>query len=232
MRITALDPHQRNADEWHVSLDGAYAFTLDGATVVAEGLAVGHELSPADVERLRASAEERRVFDAALRFLAPRPRGRAEVRRRLLRRQPNRPERSPEVVDRVLDRLEGMNLLDDRAFADFWVEQRERFSPRSAHAIAQELRSRGVDRETADAAVDDEQDAERALTAGRQKARTMGGLDYEAFRTRLGPFLLRRGFSYGVVREAVRALWEEAHGGGRPDDDGDEDDAGDGYAEE
>src|SRR5579863_1248906 len=104
-KITAIQPHQRHPDEWHISLDGTYAFTLDGATVVAEGLVLGHELTAADVERLQAVAAERRVFDAALSFLAHRPRSRAEVRRRLLQRRPNRPERSAEVVDRVLARL-------------------------------------------------------------------------------------------------------------------------------
>jgi regulatory protein len=218
MRITDLQPHQQRPDEWHISLDGAYAFTLDGATVVAEGLVVGCELSPADVTRLRAVDEERRVLDAALRFLASRPRSRAEVRRRLLRRQPNRPERAPDVVERVLARLERMHLIDDREFASFWVEQRERFSPRAAYVIGQELRARGVDRDTADAAVDAAQDAERALEAGRQKARTLTRLDFPTFRARLGPFLLRRGFGYGLVRDTVNALWEELHGA-RPDTD-------------
>jgi len=221
MQITAIEPHHKNPDEWHISLDGAYAFTLDGATVVAESLAVGYELAPGDVERLRAMSEERRVFDAALRFLAHRPRSRAEVRRRLLRRQPNRPERSAEAVDRVLARLERMNLLDDRAFADFWAEQRERFSPRAAYAVSQELRARGVDRDTADSAVDPEGDAERALEAGRARARSLTSLDYPTFRARLGPFLQRRGFSYGIVRDTVRALWEELHGD-RPDAEDDE----------
>jgi regulatory protein len=218
MRITALEPHQKRPDEWHISLDGAHAFTLNGATVVAEGLIVGCELAPADVERLRAVDEERRVFDAALRFLASRPRSRAEVRRRLLRRQPNRPERALEVVERVLARLERMHLIDDREFASFWVEQRERFSPRAAYAIGQELRVRGVDRDTVDAAVDAEHDAERALEAGRQKARTLTRLDFPTFRARLGPFLLRRGFGYGITRDTVNALWEELHGT-RPDTD-------------
>jgi regulatory protein len=224
MHITALTPHSRNPDEWHISLDGEYAFTLDGTTVVAEGIAMGRELTPANVERLRAAAEERRVFDAALRFLASRPRSRAEVRRRMLQRRPNRPDRAPEVVDRVLERLERMNLLDDRAFAEFWVEQRERFSPRAAYAVSQELRQRGVDRDTADAAIDEEQDAERALAAGRAKVHSFATLDYQTFRTRLGSFLQRRGFSYGVARDTVRQLWEETHGDrpGEDEDPGDE----------
>jgi regulatory protein len=119
-----------------------------------------------------------------------------------------------------------MNLLDDRAFAEFWAEQRERFSPRAAYAVSQELRARGVDRDTAEAAVDPEGDAERALEAGRARARGMTSLDYPTFRSRLGSFLLRRGFSYGIVRDTMRALWEETHGDHPNTDDEDDEDIG------
>jgi regulatory protein len=222
MKITAIDPHKRHPDWWHIALDGDYAFTLDGGTIVAEGLTVGTELGAQDVERLRRVAEERRLLDAALRYLTVRPRSRMEVRRRLLQRRPNRPAPEPELVERVLARLERMHQLDDRDFAEYWVEQRERFSPRAAYALQQELRQRGVDRETAEAAAEDEQDEERALAAARQRLRTLNAPDYEAFRTKLGSFLMRRGFRYGLAQALVRRLWEEERGE-RPDDD--EDDA-------
>lgn len=212
MKITALDPSPLRPDWWHISIDGAYAFSLDGATVVAEALTPGLSLTEDDVGRLRALAEESRLLDAALSFLTARPRSRAEVRRRLLQPRRNRPISSVEVVDRVLDRLAEKHLLDDREFADYWVEQRERFSPRSSYALAQELRQRGVDRETADAAIDDERDGQRALDAARQRLRALGGADYETFRAKLTAFLQRRGFSYSIARETVRALWEETRG--------------------
>jgi regulatory protein len=218
-----MQPHRRRPDEWHISLDGDYAFTLDGATLVAEGLAVGMELSEEDISRLHVAAEERRIYDAALSFLTARPRSRAEVRRRLLRPRPNRQSPAPEVVDRVLARLERMGLLDDREFSEFWVEQRERFSPRSASAVRFELRQRGVAREITEETVDSDQDEERALAAGRQRMRSLGGLDYETFRDRLGPFLLRRGFSYAIARQVTKTLWQEPHGDA-PDDENKTDD--------
>ncbi len=212
MKITALDPSPRRPDWWHISIDGAYAFSLDGATVIAEALTPGLSLTEDDVGRLRALADESRLLDAALTFLTARPRSRAEVRRRLLQPRRNRPAPAAETVDRVLDRLAEKHLLDDREFADYWVEQRERFSPRSSYALAQELRQRGVDRDTADAAIDDERDGQRALDAARQRVRALGGLDYETFRAKLTAFLQRRGFSYSIARETVRALWEETRG--------------------
>lgn len=212
MKITALDPSPHRPDWWYISIDGAYAFSLDGATVIAESLLPGLSLTEDAVRRLRSLAEESRLMDAALSFLTARPRSRVEVRRRLLRPRRNRPAPPGEVIDRVLDRLAEKHLLDDRDFADFWVEQRERFSPRSSYALAQELRQRGVDRDTTDAVVDADRDSQRALDAARQRLRSLGGADYETFRAKLTSFLQRRGFSYSVARETVRALWEETRG--------------------
>ncbi len=226
-KITALDPSPRRPDWWHISIDGAYAFSFDGATVIAESLVPGLALTDADVARLRVLAEESRLMDAALSFLTARPRSRAEVRRRLLQPRRNRPIPSAEAVDRVLDRLAEKHLLDDREFADYWVDQRERFSPRSSYALAQELRQRGVDRAIADDAVDADRDSQRALDAARQRLRALGGADYETFRAKLTAFLQRRGFSYGIARETVRALWEESRGASPDADEAFADDGGD-----
>lgn len=212
MKITALDPHPQRPDWWHISVDGAYVLSLDGGTVVAEQLMAGMELGPERLERLKSFAEESRVLDRALRFLELRPRSRVEVRRRLLQPHPKRPTPPAGVVDRVLDRLAASQLLDDRAFAEYWVEQREQFSPRSAYMLSRELRQRGVDKDTAERAVEPELDAELALRAARPKARTLQAQDYDTFRSKLGGFLQRRGFGYGIVRETVHQLWEELHG--------------------
>src|SRR5262249_56098482 len=108
--------------------------------------------------------------------------------------------------------LQELELLDDHEFATFWVENRERFSPRAARALGQELRQRGVARELVEAVSQPERDEMRALEAGRQRLRALAGLDYQTFHTRLGQFLLRRGFSYSAGRTAVRPLLEGTHG--------------------
>ena len=212
MKITALEPQARHPNRYNLSLDGRFAFGLDARLVLQHGLAIGAELSEEEATRLRGQDEEGRLFDAAVRFLGPRPRSRAEVRTRLLRPRPNQPPPPLDVVNHVLDRLAELELLDDRQFAAFWVENRERFSPRSSRALGAELRQKGVSRDTVDEIAEPERDEERALAAARTRLRGLTSADYESFRTRLGGFLLRRGFSYGVCAATVRSLWEETHG--------------------
>ena len=126
------------------------------------------------------------------------------MRRRLLRPSPRRAPPPADVVERALDRLERLGYLNDAEFAAYWAEQRERFSPRSARAVRQELRQRGVDAETAAASADPDDDEQRAIAAGRKRLRSLDQADYQTFYTRMGGFLQRRGFSYGVARVAIR----------------------------
>jgi len=224
MKITAILPHSRSSrahQRYDLYLDGGLACTVTDTLISELGLAVGQEMSPAELAKLRSQVEEDQLLERALSFLAPRPRSRAEVRRRLLK--PRRSARlqmppDPSLIERVLDRLEVLELLDDRQFADFWVENRERFNPRSARALAHELRQRGIAVETIDQVSKPEDDEARALAAGRRRLYTFSNLSYQDFRARLGQFLLRRGFNYDVIRRVVLQLWEEA--GGPSEDQG------------
>jgi regulatory protein len=218
MKITAILSDSRSSrthQRYTLYLDGHPACIVTDTFVSELGLEVGQEMSHTELAELQSRVEEGQLLERALRFLAPRPRSRAEVRRRLLK--PSRSGRlqmphRPELVERVLDRLQALELLDDRQFADFWVENRERFNPRSARALAQELRQRGVAGETIEQVSKPEEDETRALAAGRRRLHTFTNLSYPDFRVRLGQFLLRRGFNYEVIQRVLRQLWEEAGG--------------------
>ena len=126
-----------------------------------------------------------------------------------MRRYLTRRKVSPELSQRVITRLRDNGLLDDEAFARFWVENRESFSPRSQRALRSELRSKGVDDDTIAATVSGD-DSEAAYLAGQKKMRSLTSVtDYETFRRKLLPYLQRRGFGYETARETVDRLWRE-----------------------
>ncbi|HEX9069222.1 MAG TPA: regulatory protein RecX [Ktedonobacterales bacterium] len=220
--ITIMQPAER-ADAWHISLDGRYAFTLDTTTVAEERLAVGKTLDGTDLDRLRAAADDRRILDAALAFLAPRPRSREEIRRRLLRPRRGKVGKegySPEAIERVLEKLDRMGLIDDAAFAAWWAEQRRSSgNPHGTGAIQSELARHGVDREIAREAAATDDDEALAFVAARRKVSSLARLDWRTFEQRLSGYLMRRGFAYSVTRGVVRALWQETHGGLSDDDE-------------
>ena len=207
MRITALEPQMNNPDRINLFVDGRFLMGVNAVVVLQMGLGLEQELSPEQLEQLQSEEVEQRAVDRALNFLSYRPRSREEVRRYLRRK-----ETPPEIIETALARLDRLDFVNDRTFAGFWIDSREHFSPCGARALKNELRMNGVERDVVDELVNDEQDEERALRAGRKKAMTLvntTNIDYATFRNRLGSFLQRRGFGYQIVTKTVRALWKE-----------------------
>ncbi|GCE04906.1 regulatory protein RecX [Dictyobacter aurantiacus] len=208
MRITGLQPQANNPDRTSIFVDEHFLMGVNTLIVLKMGLRLGQELTPAQVQQLEEEEALQKAVDRAMNYLSFRPRSREEVRRYLKQKQT-----PPELVDAVIERLNQLDLINDESFASFWIESRERFRPKGAQAIKNELKMKGVKREVIDEVVTGEQDEELALRAGRKKALSLlrqPNMDYNAFRTKLGPFLQRRGFSYEVTKRVVQQLWEES----------------------
>lgn len=144
----------------------------------------------------------------ALRMLTGAPRSRAQIAERMAQR--NVPE---EIAAKVLDRFTEVGLIDDAAYAEMLVRTRHNERGLAGRALAQELHRKGVDAETANealAAVQPEDEAERALELVRRKARSTTGVDPVKRRRRLVSMLARKGYGPGVALRAVdEVLGEE-----------------------
>jgi len=116
-----------------------------------------------------------------------------------------------EAIDTVVAELKQHRLVDDAAFAQYWVEQRQTFRPRGARLLRAELRSHGVatpDAQAAAAAVEPSADDD-AYRAAQRRARQWGALDERTFKTKSSQFLARRGFSWDTISPVVDRLWRE-----------------------
>lgn len=203
-KVTSLTVQKKNKERINVFLDGEYAFSL--AAITAASLRSGQEISQAQIVELQMEDSYERGKEAVMRLLSYRPRSVAEVRGKLKGKE------FPEVViERVLSRLQELDLLSDRAFVRYWIEQRENFRPRSALALRQELMQKGVARELIDEALADLDEDAAAYRAAEKKAVQWGRLSQDEFNNKVGAFLQRRGFSYSIIQNVIGDLWE-AHG--------------------
>ena len=143
-------------------------------------------------------------FDVALRYLSYRPQSETELRLKLRRRRFDR-----DATEQTIIRLKEQGLLDDTAFARFWKESREALAPRSGRLIKLELKQKGVESEITEQVIEEIDDESSAYRAASKRARALVGLDYQSFKRRLGGFLQRRGFDYGVIKRVVNQLWQE-----------------------
>lgn len=202
--VTALVAQKRNRDRANVFLDGEYAFSL--SNVLAAELRVGQELSPEEIRTLRERDAVERAFSRSLNYLSYRPRSEEEMSRYLRDKGVD-----DAAAEQVLSRLRRSGLLDDEAFARFWVDNREAHRPRSRWALGVELRRKGVPSEAIDSAVSSVDEDASAMRVARKALHRYAHLDRDIFYRRLLGRLQRRGFGYATARKVVDTLWGEIH---------------------
>jgi regulatory protein len=164
------------------------------------------------------------VLEAAARFLEVRSRSVHEVRRRL-----GGAGYRPDLVDGAIARMTELGMLDDKAFARTWVESRDRARPRGERAIREELRTKGIDRETIELVLGerrdralassdaDGEDGEEPASADRTAAQRLLAKNARALdrvadprqrRQRAYGLLARHGFDPEICREVAATLTE------------------------
>jgi len=202
--ITALQQQKHNAERVNVFVDDAYAFavSLDAATYLRKG----QVLDDAEIELLQHDDTHEQAYQKALHYLGARPRSIAEVERSLRDKGC-----ADDAIAAALQRLVDHHYLDDDEFAAFWLENRNRFRPRSAAAIRQELRQKGVDREIIDSTLKDLNEDDAAWAAATSKIDRWQALPKAEFEHKLTGLLARRGFGFDTVRRTVRRAWEQVN---------------------
>ncbi|OKH93267.1 recombination regulator RecX [Streptomyces uncialis] len=148
-----------------------------------------------------------RARGICLRLLTGTPRTRKQLADALRKR-----EIPDEVAEEVLSRFEDVGLINDGAFADAWVESRHHGRGLARRALAQELRTKGVDATLIEEAVsqldsDQEESTARELVA--RKLRATRGLDRDKRLRRLAGMLARKGYSEGLALRVVRQALEQ-----------------------
>jgi regulatory protein len=130
----------------------------------------------------------------------------------------------PAAAREALDRFTELGYIDDSAFARSWVESRQRSRGLSASALRRELRSKGIDAETADQVIGETVTADGELAAAARlvdkKLRSMRGVDDDTATRRLVGMLGRKGYrpsvAFTVVRQALAQRDSDALRDGAP----------------
>ena len=201
--ITLLERQKNNPERVNVYLDGEFAFGLNEMDAVM--LRKGQQLTESEIDELRQKDAVVKAVDYAANLLSYRPRSTKEIRERLLKHSFN-----DVVADAAIEKLLRLGYLDDRAFARFWIEDRNRFKPLGRRALSFELRNKGIEQaiiqELLEEIVDE---GGGAYEAALKRVRQMRGTTKREFKQKIGAFLQRRGFGYEAVNGALNQLIQE-----------------------
>lgn len=156
-----------------------------------------------DEPTLVGDGEYQSAMERAGRLLARGPKTEHQLRQRLESAGFGRA-----VVEQALNRLRGLGLVDDLAYARSWIEERTLRVGRGAEALIAELEARGVDRDTAERAMAEAGFDEVVLARdwAFRLLRKVEGRPLAEQGARLRLMLLRRGFSEEAACEGARAV--------------------------
>jgi len=202
--VTAIKP-QKNKKRVNIYLDGKFAFGIDLENLVKFKIKEGNFIEESEIEKIIGAAESQKIWDKLLRFSALRPRSEKEIEDWYKKK--NVPE---SLRKKYLDKLKYLDFVDDFKFAKFWIEQRLSFKPKPVSILKQELRQKGVKQETIDEVLSDFKidELKQAKDLLEKNQSRWSRLTPDQFKKKASGFLLRKGYNWEIVKEAL-SLFDE-----------------------
>ncbi len=196
MKITSVKQQLKQTDRYSIFVDGKYVFSLSEAALLERGLATGQELTKEQLREYKQLSADDKLYIRALRYAALRPRSRWEVRFYLERK-----DASPALIENILNKLSNIHLLDDRTFAQTYVNDRRLLRPAPRRKIILELKKKRIAEDIIEEVVGhDSNDEATALQAVIVRKRRQAKYQDD---TKLMQYLARQGFNYGDIKAAL-----------------------------
>ena len=148
-------------------------------------------------------------YNLALRFLSYRTRSEKEVRDKLKTKLAE-----PEVIEKVISKLKEKRFINDEEFARQWIENRNRFKPRSLRLIKLELKQKGISEEIVEKIIFNDEflisnDLEQAKRLVEKKIGKFKGLPKQEIYQKLGRFLASKGFNWDTIKKSIDDILEK-----------------------
>ena len=220
--ITELKQGVKNPNRVNVFVNNKFAFSLDIAQVVDYKLKVGVVLSADRYVELKNASEYGKLYQRTLEWVLLRPRAVRETEDYLRRKLKNtlrgpsatNEERASEVPpvttgrdervreeyfefsEEIMQRLISKGYLDDRKYAEWYVENRFVKKGVSQKKLRMELMKKGISREIIDEVLNgrnDEDEIDKIIAKKRSKYTD----------EKLIQYLCRQGFPYELVKEKI-----------------------------
>lgn len=197
---------QKDKNRANIYLGGKFAFGTSLESLLKHRLKTGNELDPQTVKQLKEESNAEKIYARVLRFATLRQRSQKEIEDWFKRKKVD-----ISTAKKVFNRLKKLDLVNDREFAKWWIQQRTTFRSHSRKLLSYELRQKGVEQEIIAQVLKTAEvpsETELAKTALRKKFKSLSSLTQKQLQKVYG-FLARRGFSWGVIKQAVDEVGQE-----------------------
>jgi len=202
MQITKIEVQKKRKDRYNIYIDGEFKFGLDEGVVARLGLYEKKEIGEKEIEDIEKEEVVAKAFNAAANFLKTRERSKKEIKDKLQTK-----EYSPNVIEKVLEKLERLDIVNDKRFAEMFVRDRMKLKPEGKRVLFLELKQKGIDdgiiEEVLTYYVDENSEMEMAKRVLKKVGKRYSGMEERIKRDKIVKYLLGKGFSYSIVEKIL-----------------------------
>lgn len=202
--ILSVKPGKGN--KIHIYIDDEYRLTVDSDFWYSERYRNLKEIDENELTELIGAVGFRRAYNKGLDFLSRRPYGTRELIKKLCEKGHEK-----EYAEKAAERLSELGLLNDEEYARILSEELFERKGFSKKRVVQELVFRGIDREIAQNTAEalDNNAENRIILLVRKKYQNK--LCDEKGRQRAINALMRLGYSYSEIKNALNSIEEEEY---------------------
>lgn len=194
--MVITDIFKKQGTRYQIEVDGAYWTIIDVEIIADFHLKKGMEVTEEMQEKVQRAADYRRGKERALYLLGYRDHCRKDLVSKLSKNI------DKDLAEEIADKMEELGFLDDRKYAEKLARHLVLVKKRGERRALQEMVLKGIDRETAVAAISLVEPDENLLQQliERKYLRYLGD---EKGRNKVIAALMRLGHDYGDVIQAV-----------------------------
>jgi regulatory protein len=202
-KITKIEQQKRKKNRVSLYLNETFFCGIPKELIAKLDLFKGKEVDETEIKSLIVEKEIADAKQKVLRLLNRKMYSEKEIRDKLRKK-----DVEDSISKIVIRDLKEISLIDDYAYTQAFVSDVIRLKPQGSFKIAYELKQKGVRQTIINKVFHEaqivEEDASRAIKIGKQKLARMKSIkDKKTLKRRLYNFLLRRGFSYEVIRDTL-----------------------------
>ena len=189
-------------DKIHISIDGEYALTVDEMYFASLYLKDGQEISEQEYAELEKTVNIRRAYNCAVSLLSRRDHSKKELMRKLKEKGYSK------GAEAAVEKLANSGYVDDERFCRLYASELIRLKGYGRKRVEQELYLKGVDREIISGVLD-EISFDTYRLSDIIKRKYLAKMTDEKGRQKAFNALLRLGYSYSEIRDALENMQEE-----------------------
>lgn len=218
-RVSDIKEAVRDKNRVNIYIDDKFFCSLDISQVVDLHLKIGRELSSEELDQLKRASDFGKFYARALEYALMRPRSSKEISDYLKKKTLDRKVRvknrktgeystqekkgyDTSLVPLVFSRLEERGYIDDRRFAELWVENRNVSKGTSIKKLRLELQQKGISSKIIDEVLTESGRSEieelRKIIARKAKK--------YPDEQKLIQYLLRQGFNYSDISDELSSI--------------------------